>query len=214
VLKVGLTGGIASGKSVVGEMFAALGAHIIQADEISRQLMEPGEEVYREVVRHFGSGILNPDGSVNRSRLAENAFGTSAGITATKPARVQELNQIVHPAVIRRQQEWMEQVAQRDPRAVAIVEAALILEAGMAESLDRLVVVTCSAEQRVERWATRLKVDKEAARHEVARRMAAQLPEEEKIEAADYVIDNSGTLRETRRQVEEVYAALKKDAES
>jgi len=213
VLKVGLTGGIASGKSVVGEMFAALGAHIIQADEISRQLMEPGEEVYREVVRHFGSGILNPDGSVNRSRLAENAFGTSAGITETKPARVQELNQIVHPAVIRRQQEWMEQVAQRDPRAVAIVEAALILEAGMAESLDRLVVVTCSAEQRVERWATRLKVDKEAARHEVARRMAAQLPEEEKIEAADYVIDNSGTLRETRRQVEEVYAALKKDAE-
>jgi dephospho-CoA kinase len=214
VLKVGLTGGIASGKSVVGEMFAALGAHIIQADEISRQLMEPGEEVYREVVRHFGSGILNPDGSVNRSRLAENAFGTSAGITETKRARVQELNQIVHPAVIRRQQEWMEQVAQRDPRAVAIVEAALILEAGMAESLDRLVVVTCSAEQRVERWATRLKVDKEAARHEVARRMAAQLPEEEKIEAADYVIDNSGTLRETRRQVEEVYAALKKDAES
>jgi dephospho-CoA kinase len=214
VLKVGLTGGIASGKSVVGEMFAVLGAHIIQADEISRQLMEPGEEVYREVVRHFGSGILNPDGSVNRSRLAENAFGTSAGITETKPARVQELNQIVHPAVIRRQQEWMEQVAQRDPRAVAIVEAALILEAGMAESLDRLVVVTCSAEQRVERWATRLKVDKEAARHEVARRMAAQLPEEEKIEAADYVIDNSGTLRETRRQVEEAYAALKKDAES
>jgi len=214
VLKVGLTGGIASGKSVVGEMFAALGAHIIQADEISRQLMEPGEEVYREVVRHFGSGILNPDGRVNRSRLAESAFGTSAGIAGTKPARVQELNQIVHPAVIRRQQEWMEQVAQRDPRAVAIVEAALILEAGMAESLDRLVVVTCRAEQRVERWATRLNVDKEAARREVARRMAAQLPEEEKIEAADYVIDNSGTLRETRRQVEEVYAALKKEAES
>ena len=214
MLKVGLTGGIASGKSVVGEMFAALGAHIIQADEISRQLMEPGEEVYREVVRHFGSGILNPDGSVNRSRLAENALGTSAGIAGTKPARVQELNQIVHPAVIRRQQEWMEQVARRDPRAVAIVEAALILEAGMAESLDRLVVVTCRAEQRIERWATRLNVGKEAARREVARRMAAQLPEEEKIEAADYVIDNSGTLRETRRQVEEVYAALKKEAES
>jgi dephospho-CoA kinase len=214
VLKVGLTGGIASGKSVVGEMFAALGAHIIQADEISRQLMEPGEEVYREVVRHFGSGILNPDGSVNRSRLAENAFGTSARVAGTKPARVQELNQVVHPAVIRRQQEWMEQVARRDPRAVAIVEAALILEAGMAESLDRLVVVTCRAEQRIERWATRLNVGKEAARREVARRMAAQLPEEEKIEAADYVIDNSGTLRETRRQVEEVYAALKKEAES
>jgi dephospho-CoA kinase len=215
VLRVGLTGGIAAGKSVVGEMFAALGAHVIQADEISRQLMQPGEDVYREVVRHFGSGILNRDGSVNRSRLAESAFGTSVeSAPGNQPARVQELNQIVHPAVIRRQQEWMEQVDQRDPRGVAIVEAALILEAGMAESLDRLVVVTCRAEQRVERWATRLKVDKEAARREVARRMAAQLPEEEKIEAADYVIDNSGTLRETRRQVEEVYAALKKEAES
>jgi dephospho-CoA kinase len=215
VLRVGLTGGIAAGKSVVGEMFAALGAHVIQADEISHQLMRPGEAVYQEVVRHFGTGILNPDGSVNRARLAENAFGASIESAAgNQPARVQELNQIVHPAVIRRQQEWMEQVSQRDPRGVAIVEAALILEAGMAESLDRLVVVKCRAEQRVERWATRMKMDKEAARREVARRMAAQLPEEEKIEAADYVIDNSGSLHQTRRQVEEVYASLKKEAES
>jgi dephospho-CoA kinase len=207
VLKVGLTGGIASGKSVVGEMFAALDAHVIQADEISHQLMQPGGAVYGEVVSHFGAGILNPDGSVNRSRLAELAFGN-------RPSRVQELNQIVHPAVIRRQQEWMEQVRERDPHAVAIVEAALILEASMVENLDRLVVVTCRPEQRVERWARRLKVDEEAARLEVARRMAAQLPDEEKIKAADYVIDNSGSLDETRRQVEEVYAALKKEAES
>ena len=205
MLKVGLTGGIASGKSVVGEMFAALGAQVIQADEISHQLMQPGEEVYQEVVRHFGREILNSDGSVNRSRLAELAFGN-------KPSRVQELNQIVHPAVIRRQQEWMEQVRQRDPHAVAMVEAALILEASMAESLDRLVVVTCRPEQRIERWARRLKVDQETARREVARRMAAQLPDEEKIKAADYVIDNSGSLDETRRQVEEVYGELKRQA--
>ena len=134
MLKVGLTGGIAAGKSVVGEMFGALGAQVIQADEISHQLMRPGEDVYREVVRHFGAEILQADGSVNRARLAELAFGS-------KPSRVQELNQIVHPAVIRRQQEWMEQVRQRDPHAVAIVEAALILEASMAGNLDRLVVV-------------------------------------------------------------------------
>jgi len=207
VLKVGLTGGIAAGKSVVGEMFAVLGAHVIQADEISHQLMQPGETVYREVVSRFGPGILNPDGIVNRARLAELAFGN-------QPSRVQELNQIVHPAVIRRQQEWMEQVSQRDPHAVAMVEAALILEASMVENLDRLVVVTCRPEQRIERWARRLKVDEETARREVARRMAAQLPDEEKVRAADYVIDNSGSLDETRRQVEEVYAVLKKEAES
>jgi dephospho-CoA kinase len=201
VLKVGLTGGIAAGKSVVGEMFAALGAHVIQADEISHQLMQPGQAVYREVVAHFGTGILNPDGSVNRPRLAELAF-------SSRPSRVQELNQIVHPAVIRREEEWMEQVSQRDPNAVAMVEAALILEAGMAKGLDRLVVVTCRPEQRIERWARRLKVDEETARREVTRRMAAQLPDEEKIKAADYVVDNSGSLDETRRQVKEIYAEL------
>ena len=201
VLKVGLTGGIAAGKSVVGEMFAALGAHVVQADEISHQLMQPGQAVYREVVAHFGAEILNPDGGVNRARLAELAFSGN-------PSRVQELNQIVHPAVIRREEEWMEQVSQLDPQAVAMVEAALILEAGMATGLDRLVVVTCRPEQRIERWARRLNVDEETARREVTRRMAAQLPDEEKIKAADYVVDNSGSLDETRRQVKKIYAQL------
>ena len=214
MLKVGLTGGIAAGKSVVGEMFAVLGAHVIRADEISHQLMQPGEAIYAEVVRHFGTGILNPDGSVNRARLAESAFGPSAeSVAGSRPARVQELNQIVHPAVIRRQQEWMEQVGQRDPHAVAMVEAALILEAGMATNIDRLIVVTCRPEQRIERWARRLKVDEETARREVARRTAAQLPDEEKTKAADYVIDNSGSLDETRRQVEEIYSKLKREVE-
>jgi len=209
VLKVGLTGGIAAGKSVVGKMFAALGAQVIQADEISHQLMMPGETVYREVVEHFGDGILNPDGSVNRGRLAELAFGG-----AGNASRVQELNQIVHPAVIRRQEEWIAEVGRDDPHAVAIVEAALILEARMAEGFDRLVVVTCRPEQRIERWAGRLKVDMETARSEVTRRMAAQLPDEEKIKAADYVIDNSGSLDETERQVKKIYAELEKEAGS
>lgn len=209
MLKVGLTGGVAAGKSVVGEMFASLGGQVIQADEIAHQLMQPGQTVYQEVVVHFGTGILDSDGSVNRGRLAEIAFGGP-----DNPSRVAELNQIVHPAVIRRQEEWMEQIGQRDRHAVAIVEAALILEADMAKRLRRLVVVTCLPEQRIERWARRLNVDEDTARREVTRRMAAQLPDEEKVKAADYVIDNSGSLDETRGQVEKIYARLKREAES
>ena len=205
MLKVGLTGGIAAGKSAVGEMLDELGAHVIQADAIAHQLMQPGEAVYQEVVRHFGPEILDPNRTVNRARLAEKAFGAES--------RVLELNQIVHPAVIRRQEEWMEQVGQGEPHAIAVVEAALLLEAGAGKRFDRLVVVTCRPEQRIQRWAQRLHVDEETARREVTRRMAAQLPDEEKIEAADYVVDNSGSLDETRRQVKEIYAGLKKEAE-
>jgi dephospho-CoA kinase len=209
LLKVGLTGGIASGKSVVGEMFVALGAHLIQADTISHELMRPGETVYREVVQHFGAGILNPDGTVHRARLAEAAFGAPG---TNQPTRIQELNRIVHPAVLRRQEEWMAEVGRENPRAVAVVEAALILEAGAAKDFDRLVVVTCRPEQRIRRWANRVGVDEETARREVTRRMAAQFPDEEKTEASDYVIDNSGSLDDTRKRVEEVYAELKYEA--
>ena len=208
MLKVGLTGGVASGKSVVGEMFVALGAHLIQADTIAHQLMQPGQAVYQEVVRHFGDGILNPDGSVNRARLAEAAFGAGG-----KPSRIQELNQIVHPAVIRKQDEWLAEVGHRDSRAIAMVEAALILEAGAAKRFDRLVVVTCRSEQRIQRWAARVGVDEETARREVGRRMAAQLPDEEKVKAADYVIDNSGSLDNARERVREVYGELKRTVE-
>ena len=107
----------------------------------------------------------------------------------------------------------MEEVAHRDPHAIAIVEAALILEAGTGNRFDRLVVVTCRPEQRIERWATRTKVDLQTARREVTRRMAAQLPDEEKAKAADYVIDNCGSLDETRTKVEEVYERLRVDEE-
>src|SRR5277367_347344 len=207
MLKLGLTGGIAAGKSAVGEMLVALGAHLIQADAVSHQLMQPGEPVYQEIVRAFGPGILNPDGTVNRACLAEAAFGSPG-----QPSRIQELNKIVHPAVVRKQEEWMESLGRRDPKAIAVVEAALILEAGAAKQFDRLLVVTCRPEQRVERWATRTKVDLETARREVSRRMAAQLPDEEKIKAADYVIDNSGSLEETEAQVKAIYSELRKEA--
>jgi dephospho-CoA kinase len=206
MLKVGLTGGIASGKSAVGEMFVALGAHLVQADRIAHQLMLPGQPVYNDVVRHFGGGILNPDLSVNRAKLAETAFGKAPSASAS---RIEELNRIVHPAVIRSQDEWMEEMGRQDPHAVAIVEAALILEAGAAKRFDRLIVVTCSDEQRIARFAARQKLELEAARKEVARRMAAQLPEAEKIKAADFVIDNSGSLEQTREQVRQVWEHLR-----
>jgi dephospho-CoA kinase len=220
MLKVGLTGGIASGKSVVGEVLVARGAHLVQADRIAHQLMRPGEPVYNEVVRHFGGAILNPDGSVNRAKLAELVFGSASPAAQGKrvadrsaasspiPSRVEELNRIVHPAVIRSQEEWMEEVGRQDPHAVAIVEAALILEAGAAKRFDRLIVVTCSEEQRIARFAARQKLSIEDARREVECRMAAQLPEAEKIKAADYVIDNSGSLDHMREQVEQVWEKL------
>jgi dephospho-CoA kinase len=213
MLKVGLTGGIASGKSVVGEMFVALGAHLVQADRIAHSLMQPGEPVYNEVVRHFGRGILNPDGSINRAKLAQAAFGPDAEAESQRASRIEELNRIVHPAVIRSQDEWMVAIGIKDPQAVAILEGALILEAGVGQRFDRLVVVTCNVEQRAIRFAARQKIDLEAARKEVARRMAAQLPDEEKVKSADYVIDNSGSLDHTRAQVRRVWEELRAEAE-
>jgi len=205
LLKLGLTGGIASGKSVVGEIFVKLGAHLIQADAVAHSLMQPGRAVYEEVVRRFGREILNPDESINRPRLAEAAFGTPGGA----PPRVKELNEIVHPAVIKHENQWMEEISRRDPNAIVIVEAALILESSGADRFDHLIVVTCRPEQRVLRLARRLGISEDAARAEVARRMAAQIPDEEKIKAADFVIDNSGSLDATEQQVNRVFAALR-----
>ena len=207
MLKIGLTGGIASGKSAVGEMFVKLGARLIRADDIAHELMQPGQTVYDKVVRHFGREILNSDGSINRPRLASFAFGESGGA-----ARVKELNAIVHPAVIQREDDWMEEVGRSDPHAIAIVEAALILEAGAADRFDRLIVVTCRPEQRVQRLAARLGISEAAARGEVTRRMAAQISDEEKIKAADFVIDNSGSLETSERQVQRVFAMLRKQS--
>lgn len=212
MLKVGLTGGIASGKSVVGEMFVALGAHLVQADRIAHSLMQPGEAVYNEVVRHFGREILNPDLSVNRAKLAEVAFGPATDAEGHRASRIEELNRIVHPVVIRSQDEWLVEMGRQDPHAVAIVEAALLLEAGAGDRFDWMIVVTCAEDQRVARFAARQKIDLETARKEVTRRMTAQLPDPEKIKAADYVIDNSGTLDQTREQVRQVWEQLRAEA--
>ena len=203
LLKIGLTGGIASGKSSVGEMFVKLGAHLIQADAVAHELMQPGNSVYDEVVRRFGARILNSDLTINRPKLAELAFGGTP--------RVKELNEIVHPAVMERENQWMEEIGRRDSNAIAMVEAALILESGGAERFDRLVVVTCTPAQRVQRFAHRLGISEDAARVEVARRMAAQIPDDEKVKAADFVIDNSGSLDATEAQVRDVLAQLRAD---
>ena len=201
MLKIGLTGGIASGKSIVSRMFVDLGAHCIDADEIAHELVRPGEKVYDQVVQSFGSEILNPDKTVNRAKLAELAFDKR------KP-RIYELNRLMHPEVIQRYESWMEDIRQREPDAIAILEAALVLEAGLRRRFDRIVVVTCKPQQRIERWAERFKLDSETAKGEVTRRMMAQAPDEAKIQAADYVIDNSGSVDETKQQVQRVYEAL------
>jgi dephospho-CoA kinase len=154
--------------------------------------------------------VLNLDGTINHARMAEVAFSSNPA----EPSRIQELNQIVHPAVIKRQDEWMAEVGRANPGAIAMVEAALLLEAGAGKSFDHLIVVTCRPEQRVERWARKKKVDEETARREVIRRMAAQLADEEKIKVADYVIDNSGSLDETRTQVRGIYEELKRQAQT
>lgn len=213
MLRVGLTGGMACGKSTVAEMFARRGAHVAFADKIAHELMQPGQAVYEQIVAVFGREILSSDGSIDRARLAQAAFGVAPGSSPAGPSRVAELNTIVHPAVIRRQEEWMDEVGRSDPNAVAIVEAALIFEAGVGGRFDKVVVVACDAEKKVERFALRARLGLDEARREVERRSAAQLPDEEKARRADYVIENSGLLQETEQQVERVFAELKREAE-
>jgi dephospho-CoA kinase len=200
VLRVGLTGGVACGKSTVAKMFADLGANIVDADTIAHELYRPGQEVLQELVKHFGSEILKPDGELDRAKLATLVFDGG---------RVEELNKIVHPAVIRQQDQWMHSLGEKDRYAVAIVEAALILEAGVKDHFDRIMVVTCKPAQKVARFAQRTGMSEEAARADVERRNRAQMPDEEKARRTDFVIDNSGSVEETRHQVQRIYSELK-----
>lgn len=198
MLRVGLTGGVACGKSTVGQMLSARGAHFLQADTLAHQLYAPGEKTYNAIVENFGRRILNPDGTIDRPRLADAAF----------PGRIAELNAIVHPAVIEAQNRWMAEMERMDPDGIAVIEAALIIEAGAAEDFDKLIVVTCNLDQKVTRYAQRSGISLDAARIEVVRRSAAQLPDEAKARRADYVIDNSGPVEETTRQLDAVWTDL------
>ncbi|HZM11517.1 MAG TPA: dephospho-CoA kinase [Candidatus Limnocylindrales bacterium] len=202
MIRVGLTGGVACGKSTVGAMLAQRGAHYLQADTLAHQLYAPGEPTYHAVIEHFGQEILNPDGTINRGRLANIAF----------PNRIAELNAIVHPAVVDAQNQWMADAQRLDPEGVAVVEAALLLEAGADKDFDQLIVVTCNLDQKVARYAQRAGISLDEARAEVQRRSAAQLSDQDKATRADYVIDNSGTIEETIRQVDAVWTQLRKDS--
>ncbi len=198
MLRVGLTGGIACGKSTVAEMLVKRGAHFLQADTLAHRLYEPGTPTYGEVLRNFGRDICNPDGTIHRGRLANLAF----------PDRIAELNAIVHPAVGVAQRRWMTEVERDDPHGIAVIEAALILEAGAGKDFDKIIVVTCDLDSKVRHYAYRMGVSLEAARAEVERRSAAQFSDVQKASYADYVIENSGTIEDTERQVERIWQEL------
>jgi dephospho-CoA kinase len=195
MLRVGLTGGIASGKTTVGAMFVELSCHLIDSDQITHELLKPGQEVQRAVIREFGPEITTPDGSIDRAALG--------GIVFAHPERRETLNRLVHPAVIRRQNEFLKGIATEYPDGIGIVDAALMVEVGTYKNYECLVVVTCRPEQQRERLLARgLSVEN------VASRIESQMPMEEKARYAAFVVDNSGTLTDTRWQVQEIYGKL------
>jgi len=196
MLKVGLTGGLASGKSFVAQALADLGCHLIKADDIGREVMQPGGEAFDAVVKEFGPGILMPSGSIDRTRLAAEVF--------SRPERLTALNRLVHPPVIRRQDELMEALAARDPKGIVVVEAAIMIEAGTYRRFDKLILAFCGKEQQIERAMLRDGISRDAA----LKRLRLQMPLEEKRKFADYVIDTSGSREETLRQAAEVYNRL------
>jgi dephospho-CoA kinase len=189
--KIGLTGGIASGKSTVAAMLRELGFDVIFADEISRRLLDPGQSAYEETVREFGREIVRPDGTLDRKKIAAIVFADRAQLA--------RLNAIIHPRVEAQILKQFADWEREENRPVAFVEAALLVEAGYMKNLDGLVVTWCRPEQQVERLVARGMTDEEART-----RIGAQMPVEEKLKLADHKIDCSGTIEETRRQVGEL----------
>ncbi len=199
MLRVGLTGGLASGKSFVGRALAELGCHLIQADELGREAMEPGGEAYEAVVAEFGPEVLKEDGTLDRRRLAALVFEDGE--------RLARLNALVHPIVIRREEEIMAALAERDPHGIAVVEAAILIETGSYRRFDRIVLAWCRPEQQIERA-----VERGLTREEAMARLSRQMPLEEKRKYAHYVIDTSGSREETLRQVRQLYRTLREIA--
>ena len=217
MLRVGLTGGLGSGKSTAAQRFAALGARVFSADAIGRQLMQPGEAVYAAIVAHFGLGVVKADGSprgtLDRSALAR---------IACTDGRLEELNAIVHPAVIARQADLMDEIAARDANAVAIVESALIFETkyggevGCRRRFDRLIFVKASEELKIARFVARAAGSKtlsdeerRAFEAEARRRIARQIDDESKAAKCDYVLTNDGSVEQLHAQVDALWPVLK-----
>ncbi|MBZ5659483.1 MAG: dephospho-CoA kinase [Acidobacteriia bacterium] len=201
MLRVGLTGGIATGKSTVVAMLRELGCHVLEADKIAHRMIEPGAAAYDEVVREFGRGILQPDGRVDRPKLGAIVFGD--------PKKLARLNSIVHPPTLAAQDRELAEIEQAEPHAIAVVEAALLVEAGYDKKLDCLVVTWCTPEQQIARL-TQQGAGRGLTVEQARQRIAAQMPVEEKRRLADEEIDCSGSLEHTREQVVALLARLRK----
>jgi dephospho-CoA kinase len=197
MLRVGLTGGLASGKSFVGHALADLGCHLIEADELGHQVLLPGAEAYDAVVQEFGQEILDPAGAIDRRKLSAVVFD--------HPDLLRKLSNLVHPPVVARENRMIAEIAQKDPQAIVVVAAAILVETGSYKKFDRLIVAVCRAEQQVERAMKR----NAYTREEVLARLSRQLPIAEKVRVADYVIDTSGTKENTLEQVRTVYSSLR-----
>lgn len=206
MLRVGLTGGLGSGKSTAADRFKMHGAHVIKADVLGLLMMSPGEAVYDAIVSHFGQQVVQPDGKLDRGLLARIAFDSG---------RVEELNSIVHPAVIARQAELAEKIFAEDPFAVVVVESALIFETkhggdqGWRSRFDCIVLVTASEETRIERYiGTASGTLRDKLRADAQNRIKHQMSEKEKIAKSDFVLVNEGSVAELERQVDELWPVL------
>lgn len=197
MLRLGLTGGIASGKTAVAAMLRDLGFAVLDADSLAHQLIEPGQPAYDEVLREFGAPILDSEKRVSRAKLAAIVFA--------EPAKLARLNAIVHPRVEAAANRQFEKWSRDGVRDATFIEAALLVEAGYRKHLDGLVVTWCRPEQQLERLRSRGLSDEDARR-----RIAAQLPVDEKLRHATEKIDTSGTIEDTRRQVEALAAKLRR----
>jgi len=197
MLSVGLTGGLASGKSFVGRALAGMGCLLIEADELGHQVLAPGAEAYQGVIREFGRGILDSGGTINRRRLSAEVFG--------HPERLEKLNALVHPPVRARITRTIEEFAARQPDGIAVTEAAILIETGRYRDYARLIVAVCGEEQQIERAMAR----DHLTREEALDRLRRQMPLEEKVKYADYVIDTSGTKESTLAQTRAVYESLR-----
>ena len=198
MLRVGLTGGLASGKTFIGKALEELGCYVIRADELGHQVLLPDGEAYAPVVAEFGSGILDEHGIVDRRKLAALVFHD--------PARLAKLSSAVHPAVTIVQDREIARIAATDPQAIVVVEAAILVETGSYVKFDRLIVAVCTPEQQVQRAMARDSYSLE----EALERMGRQLPLEEKSRLAHFVIDTSGTKEATLEQTRAVYRALRR----
>jgi dephospho-CoA kinase len=197
MLQVGLTGGLASGKSHVGRHLADLGCFLVKADEMGHLVLQPGGEAYQPAIDEFGPEILNSDGTIDRRKLAALVFDN--------PEQLDKLNQMVHPPVRRRTRDLIEHFRDAHPDGIAVVEAAILIETGAYRNYDRLIVVTCTEAQQIERAMDRDKITRE----EAEARLRRQLPLSEKVKYADFVIDTSGTRESTAVQTRAVYEALR-----